>query len=243
VSPRSERSVERTRATTLPRGLVVALTGGGLLLVTMVVLLALTLGEIRTTRTHVAAADHKVTALLQLTKPALTATAPAVEKAQPLIADLQPVIRTLGDSLPTIVGTARGILPALDRLPAFVVEGQQLIGAVFPALQTLQDSELPATFAAARILLGQLQGPGLIDALAQAQSLVDRAVALDLPDRAVRAAKRVKQILAIQVHTLDVQRQSLAVQRRSLKIQTQTLGHVRSLDNRTGGTLPPPLGH
>jgi hypothetical protein len=202
----------------------------------------MTLGEIRATRTHVQSADAKVTALLQLTKPALTATAPAVEKTQPLLTDLQPVIRTLGDSLPTIVGAGRTILPALDRLPAFVVEGQQLISAVFPALQALQASEVPATFAAARNLVGQLQGPRLLEALDQAQWLIDRAVVLDLPDRAVRAAKRVKRIVAIQVHTLEIQQQSLAVQRKSLQIQTQTLGHVRSLDNRTGGTLPPPLG-
>jgi hypothetical protein len=57
--------------------------------------------------------------------------------------------------------------------------------------------------------------------------------------RAARATTRIRKLLAVQRETRALQTRSLAVQRRSLKVQRRSLKHVRSLDRKTLGDLPP----
>ena len=60
-----------------------------------------------------------------------------------------------------------------------------------------------------------------------------------MPVRAARTSKRIKRVLEVQHRTLAVQERSFAVQRRTLATQLEALVHIRSIDNKTGGQVPP----
>lgn len=211
----------------------------------MVVLLALTLSELRTSRTHIADQDAKVTRLLQLTRPALEEVPPLTRQAEPLLADARPLLGTLAETVPPLLASGES---TLDRLPALTVSAQALvgeaipalIGEAIPALQTLSASELgPALATVETLTLQLLENDRLAATLDQTAALLERVETLDLPARAARTAHRIRRLLRVQRRTFSVQKRTLAIQQRSLQIQTETLGHVRSIDEKTGGQAPP----
>lgn len=236
-----ERSLDVGTKPRTPGAVLGALIAGGLLLLTMVVLLAMTLSEITTSRTHIEDTDAQVARLLELSQPTLEETAPLARRARPLISDAQPVVRSIAENLPSVVATGRAIAPTLDRLPALVVAGQALISEAFPAVETLGDSGLVPTLAAVRSLtFSLLEGGRLAETLDDTRKLIDQAATLDLPTRAVRASQRIARVLDVQRRTLAVQKRSVAVQKRTLDTQLAALRHIRSIDNKTGGQLPTP---
>ena len=160
--------------------------------------------------------------------------------ARPLVEDAQPVLATLANELPSIVSSGRAIAPTLDRLPALVTAGQQLISEAFPALRVLRESELGPTLTAIRGSLFELLGDGRLSAiLIRARSLLDQVEALGLPARAARASKRIERVLKVQRRTLAIQERSFNVQAQTLQVQLEALGHIRSIDEKTGGQVPP----
>ena len=188
------------------------------MLLAMVVLLALSLKVLRDSRAHIESQDAKITALMHLSRPTLEQTDGLVNQAESTLDRTRPALRFVGRELPSVL---RVLAPAFDRVPAIAVAGQQLIGEAIPAARAVSDSRLPET-------------------VTEASALIDRALASDLPARARRASRRLKELLGIQRQTLALQQQSVAIQRRSLDVQRRTLGHLRHLDNRTGGEIPLP---
>jgi hypothetical protein len=175
----------------------------------MLGLLTWQLAVLKDSRGHIAAQDAKITRLLRGSEPVLREARPAAEDAQRLLRASVPVVRS---ALPLIRG-ARPLVTALRALDTIRLD--QVVN----------------------------QSGALLEALARSGLL----------DRAVRAADLIPYIARIQELTLAVQRRSLDVQtdtrdiqvrayrvlRRSLAIQREALVHVRSIDRKTGGQVPP----
>jgi hypothetical protein len=223
-----------------PPGLIAALIVGGLMLLAMIVLLALTLGVLSDSRSHIEAQDAKVTRLLELSKPSLQEAKPLAAEAKPVLRQAEPLVRAASRALPGIKEASRDGAFVLDRLPVFMQAGQALFHEASPALDAIAQSQLGPSLAAVRTLAAQmLEGDRLAATLDSARALTDRVSALDLPGRAVRSAHRLARLLNVQVRAYRKQKNTLSILRQSLRIQQETLRHVRSLDTKTGGTLPP----
>jgi ABC-type transporter Mla subunit MlaD len=193
-----------------------ALIGGGALLTTMVILIALTLHEISASRDHIASQDEKLSVLLESSDPVLDEVAPLARDAQPLLDAAAPLTDDLAAAASLAAGAGRTLEPTIDRLPPIAVMTQALLSDLGPAIQTLGP-----TLGAARLLL-------------------TRAEESDLLGRALRSFERLRRILRIQRQTLSLQRRLLSVQRRGVRVQRRSPDHVRSLDRKTGGEFPPP---
>jgi hypothetical protein len=197
------------------------------------------------------AQDRKITALYQATEPAIGEVPGLVDDAQPLLRQAVPVLaevlaagRDVGDvasRLPLLaagiqgltnegIPLARGLNDA--DLPALVSD---LRASDVPALvASLQASDIPAAIASAdQVLTGLTSGDRLNEALDQATALLSEVSSRELPRRAQASARRLEELLEIQRRTFHTQREALRVQKRSLK-------HIRSIDRKTGGELPPP---
>ena len=215
----------------------------------MIVLLALTLSELRISRGHIEAQDAKVAKLLRVTQPALEDAPPLVEDASSVLDQAAPVLRTFGRQLPSAFDVVRTLAPALDRVPAITIMAQELISEAIPAVREVRSgSRYGETIEIVNGLTTQLADNGLASTFAQIRSLLDEVAALDLPQYdATRAVRRLGRVVAIQEQTLAIQQQSLGTQtttlktlRRSLDIQRETLVRIRSIDDRLGGQLPIP---
>jgi hypothetical protein len=79
--------------------------------------------------------------------------------------------------------------------------------------------------------------------LTAASDLFDRVRADDLVGASARAArttpKLMRRLLRLQLTTLRIQRRSLTAQLETLDIQRQALVSIKSIDRKTGGTVPP----
>lgn len=221
---------------------MVALLGGAMLL-TMIVLLALALAELRTSRQHIESQDAKATLLLESTQPALDKLPQLVDGARPVVADLARVFDPLAGGsglsgfvrdLPQLFGGAEQLLMtagplvqglAANDLPATVAETRELVAM-------LSASDLPATVAAADDLIATLsEGDRLAAALDVGRRVLERVEALGLPRRAARSTRRLKTLVTIQ-------REALSILERSAEIQRKTLKHARSLDRKTVALEP-----
>jgi hypothetical protein len=237
----SSRSGGKAKSRNQLTGVVVAVAGA--LLVAMVVLLALTLSELRSAREHIAATDAKVSALVDVAAPAARQLSPLADEAEPLVDSATPVVRALGAALPSLRSAGAVLGPALPRLPAFLISGQQLIAEAVPVLREVADSGLAPTLEQARQLLTDVPVARLDEVLTQVSGLLDQAATMQLPENAERAVDLLQEVLAVQHHLVTLQTRSVRIQSRSLDVQRRTLSHTRSIDNRLGGQLaPPPLG-
>ena len=223
-------------------GIAIIVVAAGALLMAMVVLLALTLSELRASREHIEATDAKVSALVDVAAPAAQQFSPLADEAEPLVDSATPVVRALGDALPGLRSAGAVLGPALPRLPAFLISGQQLIAEAVPVLREVGNSGLVTTLEQARELLTDVPVARLDEVLSQVSALLDRAATLELPENAEKATGLLQEVLAVQHHLVTLQEQSVRIQGRSLDIQRRTLSHTRSIDNRLGGELQPPLG-
>lgn len=237
------------------------MVAGGGLLVAVVVLLALTFGELRESRENIQSQEAKATAMLRLTRPALDDVPALVEEAEPVLRRAAPALGGLLAAFPRIEDIG-------DRAPAFLTGFQSLVNVGVPLAQELRASDLPALFEEVRAselptLAAELRTsdlPGLIDSLSSSElpvtlaevdalladlsagdrlvnnldtttALLSEAEAKRLPERAVSSSRRLKDLL-------EVQRRAYETLKGSLRIQQETLGHVRSIDNKLGGQLP-----
>ena len=213
------------------------------MLLTMIILLALALAELRTARQHIESQDAKATLQLQAIQPALEDVPDLVDEARPLIEDVVELFE------PLTGGT--GLAGFTDELPELLDGADRLVSTAVPLLQGLAASDLPATVAETRELVALLKANGLPETVAGANELIaalsegdrlaatldagrqvlDRVAALGLPRRAARSTRRLKTLLA-------TQRTALHVLERSAEIQRKTLKHVRSLDRKTVALEP-----
>jgi hypothetical protein len=217
----------------------VILIGGGLiaaLMIAVVVLLAMTLGEMRTSREHIEAQDAKVSALLRRSQPTFQQVPDLAEQAQPLLDRAAPLLGSLLASRPRIDEIA-GRLPLLmSSLQGLANEGtplaRELRDADIPGLvATLTDSGLSGTLASIQTLIDDLQSGGRLEkALDATTAVLGDVQARDLPRRAVASSRRIRELLA-------VQRRAYGLLQRSLDVQQRTLRHTRNIDERLGGEL------
>jgi hypothetical protein len=168
------------------RGLRIALAAGGLLLVIQIVLLAIQLGVLRHSYSHIRAQDAKQSRLYPLQKE-------NAHLAAPVLRDARRVIRPLGRQTGQLV-------KATDLLPALAAEGipalqgaRQLIGAILgrDLLGTLERTAEDVH--ASRGMLGQ-------SLAIQRQSLETQRKALALQEQALAI---LRQSHAIQQETLN----------------------------------------
>jgi hypothetical protein len=225
----------------------------GLLLVAMVVLLAMTWSELRTSRQHIASTDARVEALLHTTRPALS-------EVRPLVDDVQPVLNRAAPVLGRFLALAPRVDDVVSRLPAVISGVQGFVNIALPLAQdlgtsglptlvgdlrasdlpglvdSLQGSDLPATTASLQQLISDLSaGDRLTRSLDATTSLLSEVQARGLPQKAVSSTRRLRDLLTTQRQAFQVLQQSLTIQRR-------TLSHTRSIDEKLGGQLPPVLG-
>lgn len=227
----------------IPPGLIVGGLLGGAMLLTMIILLALALAELRTARQHIESQDAKATLQLQAVQPALEEVPALVDDAGPLVEEIagffEPLTGETGlnsftAELPELLGGADRLLTAAvplaqglaaSDLPATVAETRELVAL-------LSASDLPRTVAAANELITVLSGGDRLAAtLDSGRRILESVEALGLPRRAARSTRRLKTLLA-------VQRTALRVLDRSAEIQRKTLKHVRSLDRKTVALEP-----
>jgi hypothetical protein len=192
-------------------------------LLAMLTLLAFQLGVLRDSQRHIAATDRKVTRVIRGT--------------QPVIDDARPVVGDIGDLVKAAAPLVRGARPLVA------------------ALSRLDPVGIGASIRVAGTLAGRLsEGDRLVRAVDESAALLDALGRAGFVGRTLRAADLVPYItdilrrtLAVQRTTLEVQRQSRSLQRRSLQVQLHTLAiqrealrHIRSIDRKTGGQVPPP---
>jgi hypothetical protein len=218
----------------------VVLAGGAViaaLLIAVVVLLAMTLGEMRTSRAHIEAQDAKVSALLRRSQPTFEQVPDLAEQAQPLLNRAAPLLGSLLAARPRIDEIAGRVPLLMSSLQGLASEGvplaRELRAADIPALvATLSDSGLPGTLASLQTLIADLQSGGRLEnALDATTAVLGDVQARDLPRRAVASSRRIRELLA-------VQRRAYGVLQRSLDVQQRTLRHTRNIDERLGGALP-----
>jgi hypothetical protein len=206
------------------------LIGGGLLLAILIVLV-MTLGEIRSTEKHVGQTDAKLERAFSLAAPAAEDAQPLLEDADTALAQALPAVRDASAFLEPLADDGADASVFLDRLPLLQ---QRASGFVDEAALAVQ---LASTF--------------LTDALSQdvvskASTFLDDALNQDLVSKVSDSHRILAEVLEVQRKTLRTQRRSLRVQvqtsrklSRSLDLQRGALKHTRSIDRKTGGELPP----
>jgi hypothetical protein len=183
----------------------------------------LVLGELRSTRENTAQTEAKLDRVISLSDPVAEEAIPLLDRTTTLVSETVPVARDASAFFSYLADNGIDASVFLDQLPA----------------------------------LSRGAGSFLEDAVVAAQLATDflaRAEAEDLVAKASDSHRLLQEILAVQLATLKTQRMSYRTQRstlqvqinavrklrRSLDLQRGTLAHVRSLDNKTGGEVPPP---
>jgi hypothetical protein len=220
---------------------VVGLILGGLILLAMTVLLALMLGVLSDSRSHIRDTDTKVQRLYRLSRPGLREAGPLADEARSALTQVQPFLRSISGSGPALRSFAGNAESLAADGSSFLRGGAAVFSEGGQILQSLQVANLAPAVLTAGHLLGELEsGDRLVRALDATTSLAESASSLGLPSKAVRSSRRLKLLLDVQRRAYDVQRKNLQILQRSLEIQKRTLAHTRSIDEKTGGNLPVP---
>jgi hypothetical protein len=208
----------------LPPSAWLLLLGAAVVLLAMLSLLALQLGVLKDSQRHIAATDRKVTRVMR--------------GAQPVIDDAKPVVGSIGDLVDAVAPVVRGARPLVAALRRLDPVG---IGASI----TVAGSLAERLAAGDRLVRVVDQSSALLEALGQA-GFVGRT--LRAADLVPYMARVLRLSLGVQRVTLETQRRTLAIQDRSLRVQLRTLAiqrealrHIRSIDRKTGGPVPPPV--
>ena len=232
-------SPERVHIGLPPAGkLLVA--GAGLLLVTMIALLVAQLTVLADSREHIVAQDRKINRIVKGADPVLGELEPVADDARALLRQAEPL--------------ARETRPLIREATPFV---RDLRATMIPLLRDLRGAELRSAVEVMATLAASLQENGrLVTLVDLGTDLVRGLRDSEFIPRTLRAADVVPEMRLILGETLRVQRRTLRVQRQTREIQTQTLAiqqrllaiqeealvHIRSIDDKTGGTVaqPPP---
>jgi hypothetical protein len=182
--------------------------GGGLIGITLVVLLAALLAVLSDSRAHIRSQDAKITALYGSAED-------AAGQAEPLLHEAAPVARQ-----------ARRALGTVNSLPPLLRAGQVLAETSLPLVRALEAVGTPDVVAGASDLLSRAADSDLVAKAARAADLIPTVVSLQ------------QRLLRVQLATLRSQRTSLRTQLESLGIQRETLTHTENIDRKTGGQVP-----
>jgi hypothetical protein len=218
VSRRSARSKD---SRTLPDGQLrlsprqrLAVSIAGLLLVLQAGGIFAQLVVLSDSNDRIHAQDAKIGDLRRDAEPLLAALRPLVRETRPLVREARAVGDPLRRSLDDVSAAAEAAPPALRA-------ARVLVGRSLPLVESLQ-----------------LALPELRALLPRAAAFLDEAARRALLRRADEAVSAALHLESLQSTALRLQRRQFAVQRETLAIQREALGHIRSLDRKTGGQLP-----
>jgi chromosome segregation ATPase len=199
-----------------------AIAGAGLLLVLLVVGIGMIVVILKDSRDHIAAQDKKTAVLLQKVQ----AAQPTAKQVPALLDQARPVVRSLGRAIGPVRRAISATSLATEHLPTLVRAADAIARVVLEHRDPLADA-LDST----NRLLAEIRQQNLVAVSAEA---------------ARETPPLVRELLRIQVATLETQKRSLRAQKRSLRTQLTTLAiqrealvHIRSIDRKTGGTVPP----
>jgi ABC-type transporter Mla subunit MlaD len=210
----SETPQPRVRPTLHPLAYT-ALFGAGLLLVLMVIGIGIQIGILQNSRDHIEAQDKKLAVVLQK----VHAAQPTAEQLPALLDQARPVVRSLGRAIGPVRRALRSTSIATERLPTLVRAADAIARIVIAHRDPLSDA-----LASTNRLLADIREQNLVAVSAEA--------ARDTPPL-------LRELLRVQVVTLETQRRSLRTQLTTLEIQREALKHIESIDRKTGGTVPP----
>jgi hypothetical protein len=236
--PPPQPTQPRVRTTLHPLA-VVGMIGAGLMLVLLVVGIGILIAILQDSRDHIRAQDAKTAVLLSK----IRAATPAARQVPPLIGEARPVVRSLGRAIGPLRKATSATATATERLPALVSVTQTLARLGVPVLSDLGRVDL------ARVLLAGgtvadalLYRDRLTSALDSTNRLLAEVRAQNLVTLSARAAREtpalMRRLLRVQLATLASQRTSLRTQLTTLEIQRQALVSIKSIDRKTGGTVP-----
>lgn len=137
-----------------------------------------------------------------------------VRSASPAAGDAAALVRQAGP----LVRTVRRSLGPARAAGASLVSSVADLPMLVRTAQALASAALP--------LLAQVRGEDLIALAARAARSAPDLVGLQ------------RRLLRVQLTTLRSQRRSLAVQLETLRIQRAALAHIKSIDRKTGGSVP-----
>jgi hypothetical protein len=240
TSHRTRDRRDRVSRDSKTRLLVAGLVGGAIAAVTIIVLLVVMVGELKSARDNIQSTDRKATLLLQRADPIFQLTQGLEEQAAPTARRADRLLTQAGDVLGPLAPVGTELATLLDILPPAIFGGRDLIGEALPLLNDLNASELPFALSAGGTLAAQLLDQArLIRLIGKSDAFLDEVSRRGLLARAVKSVVRLRQLLRVQRRTFGTQRQTLAIQRIILDVQRKALRHVRNLDQKTGGDLTP----
>ena len=203
----------RVRAT-LPPLAYTALIGVGLVLVLMLVGIAMLVVILKDSRDHIRAQDKKTAVLLQKVQ----AAQPTASEVPERLDQARPVVRSLGRAIGPVRHALAATAEATERLPVIVRATAAIARVVVDRREPL-DRAIDST----NRLLAEVRQQNLVAVSAEA---------------ARETPALVRELLRVQILTLDVQKRSLQTQLTTLEIQREALRHIESIDRKTGGSVP-----
>ena len=151
---------------------------------------------------------------------------PMLNAVRPLIAKSRPVLRKASRLADPLTATLDDVSAAAEEAPQLARAVRTLIGASLPVVDALR-----ITLSEANPLLPEVRAlvPELRGLLPELRGLLPRA------DDAISATLHVE---SIQTRSIRMIRRQLQIQKRTLAVQLEALGHIESLDTKTGGQFP-----
>ena len=158
----------------------------------------------------------------------------------PLLEDAQPLVEKVSRNAPAIQRLGRRTNALLTQLTPLTKDlraarADEVVREVGALSRTLLSADLPASMRALDGFLGRVRETALVQRTAQLAGVVATDIAPD-----------VDRTRAIGEQTLRLFRESVAIQRETLAIARQTNAAAQeaarraaSIDNKTGGELPP----
>jgi hypothetical protein len=195
---------------------------------------------LKDSRDHIRAQDAKTAILLGKVR----AATPAARQVPPLIGEARPVVRSVGRAIGPLREAIGSTAAATVRLPTLVRVTEALARTAFPVLDDLSRVDLARVLSAGGTVADAVLYRGrLTSALDSTNQLIAEVRAQNLVPASARAAREtpplIRELLSVQLATLETQKASLQTQLATLDIQRQALVSIKSIDRKTGGTVPP----
>jgi hypothetical protein len=215
------------------------LIGAGLMLALLVVGIGALIVILKDSRDHIRAQDAKTAVLLEK----IHAATPAARQVAPLVGEARPVVRNLGRRIGPVTKAVSATATATERLPTLVRVTENLAETAFPVLADLRRVNLKRVLLATGTLADRLiYHDRLANSLDSTNRLLAEVRSRNLVGVSAHAARvtpsLIRRLVRLQLVTLGVQRRSLRVQATTLAIQRQALVSIKSIDRKTGGTVP-----
>jgi hypothetical protein len=216
-----------SREMTLPPLAWAGLFGAGFMLLLLVVGIAALIVILQDSRNHIRSQDAKLALAVRTARDAAPQAEQAANDVLPLLNDARPVVRKVSRAIGPLTRSGDTLATATEDLPRLIRTAQALAAVALPVLSDLG------------------YRARLVRALDSTNEMLDKVRAEDLIRLAAHAARDAPEIVRLQRRTVRVQLASLETQRLQLKAQLETLDiqrealvHIRSIDQKTGGTAP-----